>query len=215
MTHMQISRDAFIAWITAYAGIIQQNKDYLTALDSAIGDADHGINMDRGFQAVLAKVPTIVGQDIGAIAKTVGMVLISSVGGASGPLYGTFFLDLGRALAGRQELTLDDWVAALEMAIDGVIRRGKASVGEKTMLDSLVPAATALRQAAATGMSFTDALLTAEQAAQAGAQATIPMIARKGRASYLGERSAGTQDPGATSSWLLLKAAADSWAPTP
>ena len=208
---MSISHAAFIAWIRAYAHAIAENKDFLTQLDAAIGDADHGINMDRGFQAVAARLPTLENQDIGALSKSIGMVLLSTVGGASGPLYGTFFMQIGLLAAGKLELTLDDWVAALESAVDGVVRRGKASRGDKTMLDSLLPALDALKMAAAAGSSLSEALRASEKAAYVGVLATIPMVAKKGRASYLGERSAGTQDPGSTSSYLLLKAAADTW----
>jgi dihydroxyacetone kinase-like protein len=167
--------------------------------------------MDRGFQAVVTKLPAVQNQDIGSISKNVGMVLISSVGGASGPLYGTFFMQIGLTTAGKLELTLNDWILALESAIEGISRRGKANPGDKTMLDSLVPALQALRTAETSGASFPEALQASEKAAYDGMMGTIPMIAKKGRASYLGERSAGTQDPGSTSSYLLLKAAADTW----
>ena len=204
-----ISRDAIIAWIKAFAGLIAAQKEYLTQLDSAIGDADHGVNMDRGFQAVLQKLPAAANQDIGAIFKLVGMTLISTVGGASGPLYGTIFLQMGAATAGKFELTLADWAAALESGIEGVARRGKALSGDKTMLDSLYPGLAALKLAAANGVALVDALRQSEQAAQQGMCSTIPLVARKGRASYLGERSAGHQDPGATSAHLLLQASVD------
>jgi dihydroxyacetone kinase-like protein len=208
---MSITRDAFISWIRAFSITIAENKEFLTKLDSAIGDADHGINMDRGFQSVEARLPTFQNQDIGTISKNIGMVLISTVGGASGPLYGTFFLQIGMMTVGKFELTLDDWITALESAVDGVVRRGKANRGDKTMLDSLLPALDALKMAATAGASFPEALRASEKAAYEGMLATIPMVAKKGRASYLGERSAGTQDPGSTSSYLLLKAAADIW----
>jgi phosphoenolpyruvate---glycerone phosphotransferase subunit DhaL len=208
---MTISRTAFIQWIEAYAKAVAENKNYLTELDSAIGDADHGINMDRGFQAVIAKLPGMQDQDIGAIAKSIGMVLVSTVGGASGPLYGTFFMQLSAVTNGKLELTLEDWAAALEAGVEGIIRRGKASRGDKTMLDSLLPALEALKAAAASGASLDEALRASERAAQQGMVDTIPLVAKKGRASYLGERSAGTQDPGSTSAYLLLKAAADTW----
>jgi dihydroxyacetone kinase-like protein len=195
-----------------YAGVIAENKEYLTRLDSAIGDADHGINMDRGFQAVLAKLPAISDQDIGAILKAVGMALVSTVGGASGPLYGTFFLQLGNTTAGKLELTPEEWATALEAGVNGVILRGKANLGDKTMIDCLVPALQALKAALADGAGFSDALLRSADAARQGMEATIPLVARKGRASYLGERSAGHQDPGATSSYLLLDTLAKAWA---
>jgi dihydroxyacetone kinase-like protein len=208
---MTIPRDAVIVWLKTFAEAITANKEYLTQLDAAIGDADHGINMDRGFQAVLAKLPTLTDQDIGAALKAVGMTLVSTVGGASGPLYGTLFLQMGTATSGKLELTLADWVNALEAGVDGVVRRGKAAPGDKTMIDSLLPALAALRAAAAEGTSFEDALHRSDQAARQGMLDTIPLVARKGRASYLGERSAGHQDPGATSAHLLLAAAADAW----
>lgn len=204
-----ITYDDVVAWVSTFAATVRDQKDYLTALDSAIGDADHGINMDRGFQAVLTKLPGLPGGDIGATCKTVGMTLVSTVGGASGPLYGTFFLQVGSATAGRDAIGLDDLVAALDAGIAGIQRIGKAQPGDKTMLDTLLPARDALKEAAASGASLQDALARAVDAAEQGMLATTPLVARKGRASYLGERSAGHQDPGATSSYLLLKAAAD------
>ncbi len=209
---MTIPRNAIIEWLKAFAGVVAANKEYLTQLDAAIGDADHGINMDRGFQKVLEKLPAAANQDIGSIFKMVGMTLVSTVGGASGPLYGTFFLEMATVTAGKPELALPDWVAALQAGIDGVQRRGKANPGDKTMLDSLLPGLDALKSAAGRDMPLRDALRESEQAAQRGLLDTIPMVARKGRASYLGERSAGHQDPGATSAHMLLKAAADTWA---
>lgn len=203
---MTITHDAVIAWLKTFAEAIAANKEYLTRLDSAIGDADHGINMDRGFQAVFAKLPGLADQDIGTILKAVGMTLVSTVGGASGPLYGTFFLRMGMAAEGRFELTLADWIGAFGKGVDGVRLLGKAVPGDKTMVDSLVPALAALKDAATEGASFAIALHRAEQAAHQGMLDTIPLIARKGRARYLGERSAGHQDPGATSAYLLLSA---------
>ena len=205
---MTISRDQFIVWIKDFAGVIAENKEYLTGLDSAIGDADHGINMNRGFQAVLAKLPAFENQDIGSIAKNIGMVLISTVGGASGPLYGTLFMQIGKETAGKLELTLNDWTSALDSAVNGVMMRGKASLGDKTMLDSLIPALNTLKDCSANGTSLADALSASEKAAEQGMLSTTPLVAKKGRASYLGERSAGTQDPGATSTYFLLKTAA-------
>ena len=200
------------AWIEAFAAAVAENKEYLTELDSAIGDADHGINMNRGMQAVTPKLATGAGSDVGALLKTVGMTLVSTVGGASGPLYGTLFLQMGSAAAGKAELTGADWAAALAAGIAGVQRRGKAEPGDKTMLDALGPALDALNAALGEGASLADALRRSASAAQDGMKATVPLVARKGRASYLGERSAGHQDPGATSSWLLLAAAADTFA---
>lgn len=209
---MTISRQDVLNWISAVAAVLEENRDYLTRLDSAIGDADHGMNMSRGFQAVMAKLPTISDKDIGTIFKTVGMTLVSTVGGAAGPLYGTFFMQAGSASIGKQELTAADWSAALESAIAGVVMRGKAVLGDKTMVDSLTPALEALKAAIAEQQPLTAALERSAQAAEQGMLATIPLVARKGRASYLGERSAGHQDPGATSSYLILKSAAQIWA---
>ena len=208
---MSVGHDDVVRWVGAFAEAIAENKEYLTALDAAIGDADHGINMNRGMQSVMAKLQAGNPEDIGALLKTVGMALVSSVGGAGGPLYGTFFLQLGSKATGKDELTDDDWVAMLAAAVEGVQMRGKAEPNDKTMVDALIPARDALAAAVATGEPFADALHASAAAAEEGMKATIPLVARKGRASYLGERSAGHQDPGATSSWLLLKTAADTW----
>jgi len=208
---MTISRDDAIDWIKACAKAMAENRDYLTQLDAAIGDADHGANMDRGFKAVMNKMADISDKDIGTIFKTVGMTLISTVGGAGGPLYGTFFLQAGMKTAGKMELSLSDWYAVLEAALNGVIMRGKAELGDKTMVDALTPAVNALKQAVDGGASITSGLMQSAEAAKQGMESTIPLVARKGRASYLGERSAGHQDPGSTSSYLILKAAADTW----
>jgi phosphoenolpyruvate---glycerone phosphotransferase subunit DhaL len=198
-------------WIRAFAAVVADNKEYLTELDSAIGDADHGINMNRGMQAVLGKIDGMSQDDIGALLKTVGMTLVSTVGGAGGPLYGTFFLQMGTAAAGKPELSADDWAAALAAGVAGVRSRGKAELGDKTMVDALVPAVEALETALAGGAEFDVALRRSAEAAEGGMKATIPLVARKGRASYLGERSANHQDPGATSSWLLVLAAAETF----
>lgn len=208
---MSILRDDALAWIKACANVIAENRTYLTELDAAIGDADHGANMDRGFNAVLNKLPDVSDKDLGTIFKTVGMTLISTVGGAGGPLYGTFFLQIGMKTAGKMELSLSDWAEALEAALNGVVMRGKAELGDKTMVDALTPALNAVKQAVQDKLPIEQALSASAQAAEAGMIATIPLVARKGRASYLGERSAGHQDPGATSSHLILKAAADTW----
>jgi len=209
---MSIVRDSALEWIKACADVLAKNRDYLTQLDAAIGDADHGANMDRGFRAVITKLPEFSDKDIGTIFKTVGMTLISTVGGAGGPLYGTFFLQAGMKTAGKMELNLTDWCVALEAALNGVIMRGKAELGDKTMVDALTPAVNSLKQAVEENTALNKALQQSAEAARQGMEATIPLVARKGRASYLGERSAGHQDPGATSSFLLLKAAADTWA---
>jgi dihydroxyacetone kinase-like protein len=208
---MTISRDAVIEWLKAFADSIAKNKDYLTQLDSDIGDGDHGANMHRGMQTVLTKLPSVADKDIGTVLKNVGMTLVSTVGGASGPLYGTMFMEMGSAAAGKMELSLDDWIAAMQAGYDGVVRRGKAQLGDKTMVDALNPGLAALKTARDEGETLPQALQDAADATGAGMQATIPLVARKGRASYLGERSAGHQDPGATSSFYLMESAAEMW----
>ena len=208
---MSITRDDTLNWVKAIASVINENTAYLTQLDAAIGDADHGANMDRGFKAVMNKIPEVSDKDIGTIFKTVGMTLISTVGGAGGPLYGTFFLQIGLKTAGKMELNLTDWADALEAALNGVIMRGKAELGDKTMVDALTPAVAVLKQSIPESQPIHKALELSAEAAKKGMEGTIPLVARKGRASYLGERSAGHQDPGATSSFLILKAAADTW----
>lgn len=207
----RISYDDVVAWVRLLAERLHAEKEYLTELDSAIGDADHGINMDRGFTAVMAKLPALPVGDVGAFLKGVGMTLVSTVGGASGPLYGTFFLQLGGGTAGKADIELGDFATAMEAGVAGIQRLGKAEPGDKTMLDALLPARDALRGGLDRGDAPADALAATVAAAEQGMLATIPLVARKGRASYLGERSAGHQDPGATSSHLLLKAAADTW----
>jgi dihydroxyacetone kinase-like protein len=209
---VSVAYDDVVRFVRAYAATIAENKVYLTELDAAIGDADHGINMNRGFEAVGSKIDGQPPGDIGALFKTVGMTLVSTVGGAGGPLYGTLFLQLGIVTAGKAELTPEDWLAAMSAAVDGVQARGKAEPNDKTMLDTLWPGRDALKEAIEEGAPFDDCLRRAAEAGQDGMKATIPLVARKGRASYLGERSAGHQDPGATSSYLLLKTAADTWA---
>ena len=209
---MSVGYDDVVRMIRAFAATVAEQKEYLTELDSAIGDADHGINMDRGMKAVLAKIDGQPPTDVGALLKTVGMTLVSTVGGAGGPLYGTLFLQLGTATAGKETLEAPEWAAALEAAVTGVQARGKAELEDKTMIDALIPARDVYHQALEEGATFTDALRRSAAAAEDGVKATVPLVARKGRASYLGERSAGHQDPGATSSWLLLKTIADTWA---
>jgi dihydroxyacetone kinase-like protein len=208
---MSITFDDVLTWIRDFAGTIAANKAYLTELDSAIGDADHGINMDRGFQAVTGKLDTIAPSDIVGCLRTIGSTLVSTVGGASGPLYGMFFMQMGGAAAGKETLSLPEFAAAFESGIGGVQKIGKAEPGDKTMLEALLPARDALSAAATDGSTVGAALQRAAEAAEAGMTATIPLVARKGRASYLGERSAGHQDPGATSSAFLLRSAAKTW----
>lgn len=219
-----IDAAAATAWLRAFAADVAERRDELTELDAAIGDADHGVNMDRGMQAVVARLAAVAGgpdaaagdgqgdgpagAPLGPLFKTAGMTLVSTVGGAAGPLYGTFFLELGKAAGDSAELTAGEWAEALAAAVAGVQARGKAEAGDKTMVDALLPAVMALRAAAADGDGLTAAARAAADAGAEGMRATTPLVARKGRASYLGERSAGHQDPGATSSWLLLEAAA-------
>jgi len=190
--------------IQAVAHTVIGHADELTELDRAIGDADHGTNMDRGMKKALEKLEATDGDDIGALLKVVGMALVSSVGGAAGPLYGTLFLQMGAATAGSSELDLAGWTAALDAGVKGVQKRGKAEPGDKTMLDALLPAVAALEG----GGELGDALKRSAEAAAEGMRQTIPLEARKGRASYLGPRSVGHQDPGATSSHLLIESAA-------
>jgi dihydroxyacetone kinase-like protein len=204
-----VTREQIVRWLESTAIVLGENKDYLTQLDSAIGDADHGTNMDRGFKKVAEKLPSVADKDIGNIMKTVGMTLISSVGGASGPLYGTFFMRGGMAADAKEELSDEDLVAMLQGAVDGVIQRGRAQLGDKTMIDALLPAIDALKAGVAEGKGCVGALTDAVAAAEQGMKDTIPLQARKGRASYLGERSIGHQDPGATSSYLILNALLD------
>jgi len=209
---IEIGSDDLVRFLELYAQRIAERKVELTDLDSQIGDADHGINMDRGFTAVLAKLPDLRGSDLGTIAKTVGMTLISTVGGASGPLYGTFFLRLSTALGERQSVPLPEFVAAVRAGLEGVKQRGKAQLDDKTMVDAMTPAVEAL-EGAADGGDLNAALAAAAEAAAAGRDRITPLVARKGRASYLGERSANHQDPGATSTTILFEALRDAVAP--
>lgn len=206
---MPITTEDTLRWLKQLADVLHENREYLTQLDSPIGDADHGINMDRGFKAVIDKLPTVANTDIGSILKTVGTTLVSTVGGASGPLYGTAFLRAGMATSGKHELYEADVISMLEAALEGIKARGKAHPGEKTMVDALTPALAAAKEAEAEHVGLPQMLQRARDAAEAGMKATIPMLATKGRASYLGERSIGHQDPGATSSWLILKTLAE------
>ncbi len=187
---------------------IIENKDFLTDLDREIGDADHGVNMARGFHAVAEKVPADL-EDIGAALKKTGMTLLSTVGGASGPLYGTAYMEAGKVTAGKTSLTAADYKAIFEAAIAGIQKRGKAVKGEKTMLDAILPAYDAYCAAIEAGEDVVPALDKACEAAEAGVEFTKTILATKGRASYLGERSIGHQDPGATSATMTLEALRD------
>jgi dihydroxyacetone kinase-like protein len=185
--------------------MLEQNKDYLTDLDAAIGDADHGLNMDRGFKKVMKQLPQVSDQDIGGILKAVSMTLISSVGGASGPLYGSWFLRASSVVSGKQELDEEDMLHLMEAGLDGVIGRGKAQLGDKTMVDVLNPAVDAFGRAVVSGKDMLEAMEQAVNAAEQAMKDTKSMQAKKGRASYLGDRSLGHQDPGATSCYFMLK----------
>lgn len=191
--------------INAIGKKIEEQKDYLTKLDQPIGDSDHGINMARGFAEVEKKLPALEGKDIGTVLKTVGMTLVSTVGGSAGPLYGSAFMKGGMALAGKNEMDLNDFIAMLDTAIEAVKQRGKSTTGEKTMLDAMVPSLAAIKEAAEAGDSAKDALKKGVDAAWAGAEHTKELVATKGRASYVGERSIGHQDPGATSYSFMLE----------
>ena len=208
---MAFTRDDVLNWIKSYAQAIEENCEMLTDLDREIGDADHGANMRRGFRAVLEKLPSVEDKDIGTILKNVGMTLLSKVGGAAGPLYSTMFTKAGMTIGTKMEMDLNDWAQALEASTTGIAKLGKALPNDKTMLDALYPALNALSAAMGNGASVGEALQKSADAAHEGMLATIPLVARKGRASYLGERSAGHQDPGATSTYLLIKTAAETW----
>ena len=203
------------AWLRRSAAELSAHADELTALDSAIGDADHGTNMARGFKAVLDKLDAAPAGDaptVQALLKSVGMTLISKVGGASGSLYGTLFLDMGKAAPASTSISGADFAAVVAAGVAGVVGRGHAVVGDKTMIDALEPAMAALTDAAASGASAAEAAQAAADAVTIGRDSTVPLVARKGRASYLGERSAGHLDPGAASSAILVQALADTLA---
>ncbi len=201
--------NVFRAWITSAAGVIEANRDHLTQLDAAIGDADHGINLARGFAAVLAALDVKPAATPGAVLTLTGSTLISKVGGASGPLYGMAFRRAGQALGAADDVDLVALGQALEAALAGVQQLGAAREGDKTMVDALAPATRALAKAVAEGATQADALAAAVAAAAEGAAATVSMEARKGRASYLGPRSVGHEDPGAASTVLILAALRD------
>ena len=201
-----VRREQIVRWLEASAAVLAENRDMLTKLDAALGDADHGINMDRGFKKVLAMLDTTPSGDIASLLKQTGMTLISSVGGASGPLYGTFFMNASLAVAGRETLETEDLASLFDEGLKGVMERGRARAGDKTMVDALLPAVHMLKEASAKGLDAREAVDGASRQALRGAEETVPMTARKGRASYLGERSRGHQDPGATSSYLIIEA---------
>ncbi|QAV70169.1 dihydroxyacetone kinase subunit L [Salinibacterium sp. UTAS2018] len=209
MSTSTISLDQLIAWLSRFRDLVTEKQSYLTELDSAIGDADHGSNMVRGMNAVVEKVGAEPATAADALLKSVGMTLVTSVGGASGPLYGTLFLRMGVNAGPVTELDAAALGASLRAGLEGVVARGKAEAGDKTMFDALAPALDAWDAAVADGADIAAAASAAFAAAEKGRDATEPLVARKGRASYLGERSAGHLDPGATSSTLLLQALAE------
>ena len=202
-----VATAALDRWVRSFALLVAENKDLLTDLDAAIGDGDHGANMDRGMRAVLVALDDTPPVTASALFNKVGMTLVSTVGGASGPLFGTFFLRAGGSFGDTAEISLAQLAAALRAGLEGIVARGKAEAGDKTMYDALAPAVDALDSAVSEGMDRADALKLALVAAENGRDATTPMLARKGRASYLGERSVGHQDPGATTVALLMAAA--------
>ena len=202
-----VSSASLQEWIRAFARLVAENRDHLTDLDAAIGDGDHGANMDRGMRAAVAALDEAKPETAAALFTKVGMTVVSTVGGASGPLFGTLFLRMGASLGDAVQVTLLEFATALSAGLDGIVARGKAEAGDKTMYDALDPAVTALDRGVSDGLAKADALKLALVAAESGRDATTPMLARKGRASYLGERSVGHQDPGATSIALLMAAA--------
>lgn len=204
MAATTLSSGTVLLWLQNCAATFERNKEKLSQLDAAIGDADHGANMARGFTAVKDKTQFLQDKDVGAIFKSVAMTLVSTVGGASGPLYGSLFLQAISGADGKMALTHEEFAAVMEAGLRGLMSRGKAIVGDKTMIDALVPSVAALKPVE--NDSLAAAVDRALDAARKGAESTVPLIARKGRASYLGERSAGHLDPGAASSVMLLEA---------
>ncbi|MEG3128156.1 dihydroxyacetone kinase subunit DhaL [Pantoea cypripedii] len=200
---MVVTKKQVIDWLDASAAVFEQQQEFLTNLDREIGDADHGLNMNRGFKKVKEKLPTLEDKDIGTILKNTGMVLLSSIGGASGPLYGTFFIKSAECVMAKEELTVTDLYNMYREGTDRISARGMAHPGDKTMVDTLSAIVTSLQSQQDAPLAT--ALSSTLQAAEAAMKSTIPMRAGKGRASYLGERSIGHQDPGATSSYLLFK----------
>jgi phosphoenolpyruvate---glycerone phosphotransferase subunit DhaL len=203
-----VTRETVLDWMERFAASMAEHREELVRLDTAIGDGDHGTNMDRGMRKALDKLNDADQSDASAVLRTVAMALVSSVGGAAGPLYGTLFLQMSTALAGKNDIDLAAYAAAWRKALEGVQARGKAEAGDKTMIDALIPGVEALEQAS----DLDSGLREAAAAAERGMRDTIPLVARKGRASYLGERSQDHQDPGATSTYYLYQAAAEALA---
>jgi phosphoenolpyruvate---glycerone phosphotransferase subunit DhaL len=208
-----VSTEDALRWLDASQKVFAEHREQLTELDSAVGDGDFGISLDRGFTAVQAELSANPPADLRSVFQNVASVLIRTMGGSSGPLLGTFFLRAAATCAGKSELTPADVVALFQAGVEGLQQRGKAALGDKTMLDALIPAVDAMRGALEDGSGQAEILQRGTAAAEAGMRATIAMQARKGRGSYLGERSVGHQDPGATGSYLLLKTAAEVWRP--
>lgn len=204
--YFMLTKEHLIAWLQNCHEVYEEQRQYLTQLDTAIGDADHGNNMHRGFKKVQSQLDSYAGKDCGGVLKTTAMTLISTVGGASGPLYGTFFLQASTKAGGSEELSVDQVAEMLQAGVDGLKMRGKAAVGDKTMIDAFEPAVKAFQQEAGASGELMPALTKAAEAAEEGMKSTIPLIAKKGRASYLGERSRDHQDPGATSAFMMLDA---------
>lgn len=207
-----VSLERLVAWLSRFTQLVTENRSYLTELDSAIGDADHGSNMARGMAAVMEKTAAAPSSAVDELFKLVGMTLVTSVGGASGPLYGTFFLRFGTTAGAVTELDSAGLAAALRAGLGGIVARGKAELGDKTMFDAMSPAVDAFDAETAAGADLAAGAAGAAAAAAAGRDATEPLVARKGRASYLGDRSAGHLDPGATSTAFLFQSLAEALA---
>lgn len=206
---MALTKQQVVDWLMRCGEVFSRERDFLTRLDTEIGDADHGLNMNRGFNKVVEKLPSVADKDIGFILKNTGMTLLSSVGGASGPLFGTFFIRAAQAANANQSLDLAELQQMMQEGVEGVVMRGKAEPGDKTMCDAWWPVVESLGQSAQQNLSVAEALQRAADSAERAVESTITMQARKGRASYLGERSIGHQDPGATSVMLMMKTLAE------
>ncbi|HGM5053630.1 TPA: dihydroxyacetone kinase subunit DhaL [Serratia marcescens] len=206
---MALTKQQVVDWLMRCGEVFSRERDFLTRLDTEIGDADHGLNMNRGFNKVVEKLPSVADKDIGFILKNTGMTLLSSVGGASGPLFGTFFIRAAQAANAKQSLDLAELQQMMQEGVEGVVMRGKAEPGDKTMCDVWWPVVDSLGQSAQQNLSVAEALRRAADSAERAVESTITMQARKGRASYLGERSIGHQDPGATSVMLMMKTLAE------
>ena len=200
-----VTKEQVIKWLNKTADVMEENRELLTQLDAAIGDAEHGISIARGFRKVADQLPDNIDKDIGNILRTTGMTLVSTMGGAGGSLFGTLFIEGGKEVSGKHELNTNDIVAFFSTGLQGVIKRGGAQPGDKTMVDALAPAVTSLDYSLQNNLSTVEAISQATTAAQKGMSDTVQMVARKGRASYLGERSIGHQDAGATSLYFIIK----------